>query len=266
LKRLRHPIRAIREPFGTAGLIVAVVALIAALGGSAIAAKGALTGKQKREVAKIAKHYAGKRGPRGKNGQNGQNGTNGAAGAKGDKGANGAAGAQGPQGPAGPQGPQGPQGAQGPQGPAGPAGQTGFTEILPTGKTETGAWGYYPAGGRAYQLERVEQECIDREEPVPCFEVQYSEQEVVMTALSFNIPLSEAPEIVYNEPESESCPGTLEEPQAAAGKLCVYAEGATSEDQHFGGIDKAWSTGATLGFIFAGRGKLLRGTWAVTAP
>ena len=38
MKSFRHPVRAIREPFGTAGLIIAVVALVAAVGGNAFAA------------------------------------------------------------------------------------------------------------------------------------------------------------------------------------------------------------------------------------
>lgn len=80
MQRLRHPIRAIREPFGKAGLTVAILALVLAMVGGAYAA-GALTGKQKREVKKIAKKYAGEAGPQGKEGK---------------------------QGPTGPEGPQGP--------------------------------------------------------------------------------------------------------------------------------------------------------------
>lgn len=95
MKRLRHPIRAIREPFGTAGLIIAMVALVAALGGSALAASGALTGKQKKEVETIAKKYAGKPGAAG------PTGTQGPAGAKGDSGPAGAAGTNGTAGTAG---------------------------------------------------------------------------------------------------------------------------------------------------------------------
>lgn len=89
MKRLRHPVRAIREPFGTAGLIVACVALIAALGGTALAAKGALTGKQKKEVEKIAKKFAGKPGAPGVQGSAGANGKDGANGSNGTNGANG---------------------------------------------------------------------------------------------------------------------------------------------------------------------------------
>jgi hypothetical protein len=92
MKRLRHPVRAIREPFGTAGLIVACVALVLALTGAAFAAAG-LTGKQKKEVEKIAKKVAGKpgapgaagpQGPAGTNGTNGKDGTNGTNGKDGN--------------------------------------------------------------------------------------------------------------------------------------------------------------------------------------
>ncbi|HEX3042034.1 MAG TPA: hypothetical protein VHP56_08120 [Solirubrobacterales bacterium] len=79
MSRLRHPIRAIREPFGTAGLIVAMVALVAALGGTALAAKGALTGKQKKEVEKIAMRFQGS-GPAGPAGSKGDPGVPGADG------------------------------------------------------------------------------------------------------------------------------------------------------------------------------------------
>src|SRR6478672_11177626 len=99
------------EPFGKAGLIVAIVALIAALAGGAYAASGGLTGKQKKEVTKIAKKYAGKPGA---------NGANGAQGAKGDPGAPGA------------------PGEPGPEGPPGSPWTAGGT--LPVGSTETGVW------------------------------------------------------------------------------------------------------------------------------
>lgn len=106
MKRLRHPVRAVREPFGTAGLIVACIALVLALTGAAFAA-GALTGKQKKEVEKIAKKFAGKpgapgaagaqgpAGPAGKDGANGEKGAKGDVGEPGDPGAPGDAGAAG---------------------------------------------------------------------------------------------------------------------------------------------------------------------------
>jgi hypothetical protein len=104
MKRLTYPIRAIREPFGAAGLVVAIVALVAALGGGAYAASGGLNGKQKKEVAKIAKRFAGKPGARGATG---------------------------------------PAGAKGATGAPGAPGQTGFTATLPSGATETGTWSVF---------------------------------------------------------------------------------------------------------------------------
>ena len=94
MKRLRHPVRAIREPFGTAGLIVACVALVLALTGAAFAAAG-LTGKQKKEVEKIAKKYAGKPGAAGAAGPAGPQGPAGAAGKDGANGTNGTDGTDG---------------------------------------------------------------------------------------------------------------------------------------------------------------------------
>jgi hypothetical protein len=86
MKRLRHPIRAIREPFGTAGLIVAVLALVLALGGGAFAATSALTGKQKREVVPIVKRYAGTHGSQGPAGPAGAKGDAGPTGQRGERG------------------------------------------------------------------------------------------------------------------------------------------------------------------------------------
>ena len=57
----------IHRKLGTAGFVISIVALVAALGGGAYAASGGLTGKQKKEVEKIAKKYAknqGQRAPR----------------------------------------------------------------------------------------------------------------------------------------------------------------------------------------------------------
>jgi len=106
--------------FGSAGVILGVIALILALGGTALAAKGALTSKQKKEVKKIAQKYAGKDG------------------------------APGAQGPAGPAGPAGPRGEVGPKGNTGEKGDTGeegpegspwtVGGVLPHNKTETGTW------------------------------------------------------------------------------------------------------------------------------
>lgn len=83
--RIKLPFRAKREPFGKAGLTVAVVALVFAMIGGAYAA-GTLTGKQKKEVEKIAKKFAGKNGSAGQPGSPGKDGSPGAAGQPGPPG------------------------------------------------------------------------------------------------------------------------------------------------------------------------------------
>lgn len=90
-----------RQRFGTAGLIVAGLALVLALGGTALAASGALTGKQKKEVEKIAKKFAGKPGAPGATGPQGPAGANGKDGAQGAKGDPGSPGSPGTPGTAG---------------------------------------------------------------------------------------------------------------------------------------------------------------------
>jgi hypothetical protein len=118
----------IHQKLGTAGFIISIVALVAALGGGAYAASGALTGKQKKEVEKIAKKVGGKPGPAGAQGPAGPAG---APGAKGD---------------AGTAGTNGTNGTNGTDGAPGAPGLTGFTETLPSGKTETGAFVAGPYG------------------------------------------------------------------------------------------------------------------------
>jgi hypothetical protein len=260
LKRLRHPIRAIREPFGTAGLIVAVVALVAATAGGAYAANGGLSGKQKKEVTKIAQAEAKKFA--GKNGANGAQGPAGPAGAKGDTGATGNTGATGETGATG---------LTGPQGQRGPAGLTGFTETLPSEQTETGVWG-----------------------------VPNVEQLGTYYGISFNIPLATAPSAVVVKPEemnepagaAAGCPwdGVSGAPTADPGKLCIY-EAVETETANLGGVfvlHPAWEEnlgtekyvgaasaepatyGASLHVACNGNPSVAKcvayGAWAVTAP
>ncbi|HEX5608673.1 MAG TPA: hypothetical protein VFX45_01115 [Solirubrobacterales bacterium] len=154
MKRFRHPVRAIREPFGTAGLIIAVVALIAAVSGVAYAATG-LNGKQKKEVKKIAKEVAGQPGAPGTPGGPGPAG---AAGPKGDTGTAGTNGSPGEPGKPGASVTGTPIAANGVCGKAtgvkytlsatptnvcsGEDGETGFVEDLPSGKSLTGTWSF----------------------------------------------------------------------------------------------------------------------------
>jgi hypothetical protein len=265
MRRLRHPIRAIREPFGTAGLVIACIALVAALGGTAIAAKNALTAKQKKEVEKIAKKYAGKPGAPGAPGAAGLNGKDGAAGANGAAGAAGVsptgiafAGAKAGHCTEGGVEFKGANTTYACNGVKGQNGQTGFTDVLPKGKTETGSWALWSGPGM-YN---------------PATETFIGE-EIHAISLPFNIPLSAAPEeLIYMKPDTvdPNCPGNIDEPKAAEGKVCIYVEGnyfqSPGEElgtRRFLSADKLFASGAAVGFKSFDKNKYTYGTWAVTA-
>ena len=247
----------IRDQIGTAGLVVAIVALIAALGGGAYAASGplasssghkrhhkakhkkaaaGLNAKQKREVKKIAKVFQGS-GPAGAAGADGAQGPAGPAGDTGAQGLEGATGA------AGSQGPQGLPGAQGPEGPEGPEGSP-WTDggTLPAGETETGTWAI---GG--------------------------PEGTTGFAAISFPIPLAAPLEAANRhlfvsgaEGETAECPGTFGEPEAAPGNLCVYTQSKFNATLSLGGANPA--VGAYVSASLTGSPAFGQGTWAVTAP
>ncbi|HEX3042787.1 MAG TPA: hypothetical protein VHP56_11935 [Solirubrobacterales bacterium] len=255
----------IHEKLGTAGFVISIVALVAALSGGAYAASGALTGKQKKEVTKIAKQYAGKPGAPGAQGPAGAAGP---AGPKGDTGSAGSAGAAGVS-PAGTnftgektvdsvtckEGGTEYKGATTNlvcNGKKGTNGTTGFTETLPPNKTETGVWG----GGKT--------------------EAGVAEGEFLRWfPISFPIPLADAPEAIYVGPTEASAPGCpgrggakdpeespesfpINEtppnpqypeyhptiPRADPGKLCVYA-GALFEEAAFSSFFKETFEGGT---------------------
>ena len=126
------------------GLTVAVIALVLALAGGAIAASGALTSKQKSEVKAIVKKEVKKNpGPTGPAGPQGQAGAAGAKGANGGIGPAGPAGSTGVTGPTGPTGKEGPEGPEGPTGPTGPQGEPWTpNNTLPPGAIETGTWAF----------------------------------------------------------------------------------------------------------------------------
>lgn len=96
----------IEQRFGTAGVVLGVIAMVLALGGSAFAAKNALTGKQKKEVKKFSKQFSKKFAKKfAKAGPAGPQGPAGPAGPKGDNGSNGSNGTDGKEGKQGPAGP-----------------------------------------------------------------------------------------------------------------------------------------------------------------
>lgn len=243
---------------GTAGLVVAVVALVAALAGTAFAATK-LNGTQKKEVEKIAKKFAGKNGAPGANGKEGAPGANGK---DGTNGTNGAGGAGGKSVVAGTEG-TGTGNCEGRGGatvevegePAtkkyacnGKDGTTGFTETLPSGKTETGAWGdFSTAAGLSG------------------------------SPISFPIPLASAPEFALVKQgkigieNAAKCPGYVGgKPTAIEGVLCIYVSnevgGAVSNffDPSAEEAAAVSPSGVVLLLELDGEGPLF-GTWAVTA-
>jgi hypothetical protein len=121
-------------------------------------------------------------------------------GAAGVKGATGPAGLAGPAGgPGGPAGPAGPKGATAPAGPEG-----NIKATLPKGSTETGTW-------TAQAAEKVS-------------------GTAVFTPISFTIPLAGGlgqSNVIFVEHGSTAheaeCPGSVADPKAIPGDLCVYA-------------------------------------------
>jgi hypothetical protein len=217
----------IHQKLGTAGFIISIVALVAALGGGAYAASGGLTGKQKKEVEKIAKKYAGKPGAVGATGPSGP------AGAKGDAGAAGATGTNGTN------------GTNGNQGSPWTAGG-----VLPAGSTESGVWGFGGTSTSSTTSGELGQSTLIVA-PIS-FVVPFSKEEA---------PLARY--VKTGETGVEGCPGTVESPEAEPGFLCVYEEGGTfggatlEVNSHPGGaivIGSSSELEVTYGF----------GTWAVT--
>lgn len=232
--------------------VIATVALVFAMTGGAYAAGKVLITSTKQISPKVLKSLTGKAGPAG------VNGTAGAGGAQGP------AGATGPAGASGPAGPQGPAGATGAAGVAGKEGKQGVIhpgETLPSGASETGVWSAVP---------QAEGEELD----VP---------------ISFNIPLAaplDSSHVFFvgreewekqggKEDPAGCAGGTVEEPKAAEGNLCVYVgfsfSVAGGQIQNPGtttlNAPGAAMTGAMLAFTGEGASppRLAHGSWAVTA-
>lgn len=258
----------LHERMGTAGLVVAVIALVVALGGTAIAK---LNGGEKKEVKNIAKKYAGKKGatgpagPKGDtgaagaNGTNGTNGKDGAAGATGPTGAKGATGATGPTGATGSAGATGATGATGVTGSAGATGATGPSCpegncFLPSKATLTGTWSAaYPAAESNTQI-------------------------------SFNLPLKAALPgtnvkfVQEGDPIPAECDNgsgeapSVANPEADPGFLCVLVSVVAPKGGIADVVDPStFVSGASKGgaVVLLNNGEAggqAIGTWAVTAP
>jgi hypothetical protein len=278
----------LRKQFGTAGLIVAVVALIAALVGTAIASGGAgLTKKQEKQVIKLAKKYAGKDGAPGTNGTNGKDG---AEGKPGKDGANGKSVELINESPSGcPEGGftyeiegSGEEnevcnGEEGPEGVEGSPWTAGGT--LPGGRTETGAWAT-GAPSTAFTPKRVQISfTLPLVAPLSGTGCRTNESGQVASTCKVHFINTAGKEVFETEAAeqieftSTACTGTVEAPKATPGNLCIYTAvlGNAGAVDHF--ITKAGSnetTGAsTAGAVFnvfaLSTAAKAWGTWAVTA-
>jgi len=143
-------------------------------------------------------------------------------------------------------GKNGANGRNGKNGKNGTAGLTGFTSTLPSGRSEVGTWGASVAA-----------------------------KSIAYSSISFNIPLGAVPAstiVGTGKPSTPACPGTVANPQAAPGNLCVYA----ARETHIGGLglldpnQEAGGPGADrFGALVSIQGGPAEsgtawGTWAVT--
>jgi hypothetical protein len=264
----------IHQKLGTAGFIISIVALVAALGGGAYAASGGLNGKQKKEVEKIAKKYAGKPG------------------------------AAGAAGPAGAKGDAGPKGEAGTAGTAGGSGAAG-TSVTSTESSAPfpgnhcngvnggkGGSKFVSASGETYACNGKEGEPWTAGGTLPEGSTETGVYAAgigqtflgfgfgLVAPISFTIPLEEPLAADHTEIVAEggsstaNCPGSVTDPVAEPGFLCVYEGefkgkglgGFTSISK--GSKEEAGTdtSGAVLLAIGEEESVAIRGTWAVTAP
>jgi hypothetical protein len=246
----------IHERLGTAGFIIAVIALIAAMTGGAYAALSASDKKVvKKEAKKFSKQFSKQFA------EPGPPGPAGTPGAKGDPGAAGKEGATGKEGKEGKQGLQGKEGKEGKEGPPGP-----LLEELTSGETLKGFWSG-SADGEGTRL---------------------------LLPISFPFPVLPAPTLIYVEGEfgvevdssgfkgvregeeavEEACPGTPAAPDASPGFVCVYTLNSSEVEKNFeggflAGLANPTSFGVAIPLTTTLSGSTeegwVRGTWAVTA-
>ena len=161
-----------------------------------------------------------------------------------------------------PKGAKGDTGASGAQGPAGPS----LPGTLPSGQTLQGAYafsGYYRGTSPPDQYDTGPADGV----------------------ITFQIPLATAPTLVLIPRKQSSnapgdppaqCPGTIGDPQALRGYLCVYESGIANNNglEAFSTFNGAQNTATRFGvglnidgpFDTNAVHRTSKGTWAVTAP
>jgi hypothetical protein len=259
----------------TPSTAIAFLALVFALTGGAFAASSNNSGSGSKAAASVSpvasaakakaapKGKAGPKGPAGPKGATGATGAAGPAGPQGPAGAAGAAGAKGENGAAG-TGVEGKEGKEGTSGKEGAKGKEGSPwtagGVLPAGKTETGT---FAAQGSEIYI------------PIP-FTIPVEGSASITKA--FIGPLTQS------EPIPAFCAGgSVSEPTAEPGALCIYTNEATNsgeiETVLFGnakGNIEALKPGGELTYPMGGPGgfmivvmkhaEAVSGSYAVTAP
>jgi hypothetical protein len=258
--------RRFHDRFGTAGLVVGVIAMILALSGSAIAASGALTGKQKSEVTKIAKKYAGKKGAAGPAGPAGPQGVAGEKGAPGQQGAPGEKGAPGKDGAPGAPGKSVTSEKEEP-GSNCQAGGTSF-EVQGSGETNYVCNGTSGGGGGS-TLESGEEE----KGMWSTNAKTGASGTLIFTAIQLSRPLPGKPSvtIVTKGATTSECPGNYENPEAhpetSKPKMCIYETGfwITPEEAPEAGVTSPY--GVLLSWSLPPESEMTEwGTWAAATP
>ena len=280
----------IREQLGPAGFVIAIVALVAALGGGAYAASGGSSDGKATASAdgKATASAKGKPGPRGKTGKTGKTGPAGPAGPAGLAGA------------AGPAGPKGDPGAKGDSGTPGSPGAPGKGVVL-TEITTAGLEGEcVGVGGTRVEVEGTPASkkyvCNGKDGASGDGTLQPGETETGTwwfqgngaesqgAPISFTTPLSVADAALIKEAHFSTeeaaafeaeCPGDINNPGAEPGALCFFIsdEGEalpvgvfqpnyenTIEENGLG------TSGVILFFTTQAPSKFASGSFAVTAP
>jgi hypothetical protein len=163
-------------------------------------------------------------------------------------------GATGPQGPIGPKGDTGPRGETGLKGDTGPRGETGpkgdqgdpgpTETVLPSGKTMTGTWAFNDINLSAIWVN------VD-------FPLR----------LQNNIPENAGVEFVpVGDTSNPNCPGNVNNPQALAGHICMYAAAALTNATDSGALVLETTSGFIRRFVpeDSTARSFGRGTWAAT--
>jgi hypothetical protein len=237
----------IHHKLGTAGLVIAIMALVAALTGVAFAA-GGLTKSQEKQVKKIVNKEIQKH-----------------------------------PGPQGPKGDPGAPGSQGPKGDPGAPGSNGQNGISPSGTEFSGEEGACEEGGVEIKGVNTTLVCNGKVGPTETnlpseqtlrglWQVELSDMEgfPALITVSFPLRVSPAPSFKWmgvGAASTAECPGNADEPKAAPGWFCLYAGALLNVTGPPADVGAPPSIGFRGEMFITNEAKdaLAYGSWAVTA-